>query len=61
MAKIIKKRKFYNEEKAVKVTNKDDMVAINFAALAAATPTFDDHPWEYICIREGKVTSYNRS
>lgn len=60
MAKIIKKRKFYNEEKAVKVTNKDDMVAINFAALAAATPTFDDHPWEYICIREGVVIGTDR-
>jgi len=60
VAKIIKKRKFYNEEKAVKVTNKDDMVAINFAALAAATPTFDDHPWEYICIREGVVIGTDR-
>lgn len=54
------KRRFYNEERVVKVTNKDDMVAINFAALAAATPTFDDHPWEYICIREGVVIGTDR-
>jgi hypothetical protein len=60
VAKIVKKRKFYNEEKAVKVTNKNDMVAINFAALATATPIFDDHPWGYICIREGKVTGTDR-
>ena len=45
MAKKRTKR-FYVEERAVRITNKNDIAAINFAALATATPTFDDHSWD---------------
>lgn len=54
MAKKRTKR-FYVEERAVRITNKNDIAAINFAALATATPTFDDRPTEYICVRSKRV------
>ncbi len=60
MSKVVKKRRLYNEERAVKITRKSDIAAVNFAALAVATPTFDDYPWEYICIRDGRVTGTDR-
>jgi len=43
------------EERAVRITNKNDIAAINFAALATATPTFDDRSWEYLCVRDRYV------
>ena len=43
------------EERAVRITNKNDIAAINFVALATATPTFDDRPTEYICVRNKRV------
>lgn len=54
MAKKRTKR-FYVEERAVRITNKNDIAAINFAALATATPTFDDRSWEYLCVRDRYV------
>ena len=60
MSKVVKKRRLYNEERAVKITCKSDIAAVNFAALAVATPTFDDYLWEYICIRGGRVTGTDR-
>jgi len=61
MAKKRTKR-FYVEERAVRITNKNDIAAINFAALATATPTFDDRSWEYLCVRDRYVvgTDTNR-
>ena len=58
MAKKRTKRfyvRFYVEERAVRITNKNDIAAINFAALATATPTFDDRSWEYLCVRDRYV------
>jgi len=49
------KKVFYVEERAVRITNKNDIAAINFVALATATPTFDDRPTEYICVRSKRV------
>ena len=49
------KKVFYVEERAVRITNKNDIAAINFVALATATPTFDDRPTEYICVRNKRV------
>lgn len=49
------KKAFYVEERAVRITNKNDIAAINFVALATATPTFDDRPTEYICVRSKRV------
>jgi hypothetical protein len=57
---MAKKRRFYVEERAVKITNKNDMTAIKFAALAMADPSFDDRPEEYLCIRDGKVIGTDR-
>ena len=54
MAKKRTKR-FYVEERAVRITNKNDIAAINFAALATATPTFDDRSWEYLYVRDRYV------
>ena len=49
------KKVFYVEERAVRITNKNDIAAINFVALATATPTFDDRPTEYIYVRSKRV------
>lgn len=54
------KKVFYVEERAVKITNKNDMIVIKFAALAIADPSFDDRPEEYLCIRDGKVIGTDR-
>ena len=57
---MAKKRRFYVEERAVRITNKHDITAIKFAALAINDSSFDDRPEEYLCIRDGKVIGTDR-
>jgi len=57
---MTRKVKHYNVENAITITNKNDMTAIKFAALAIADPSFDDRPEEYLCIRDGKVIGTDR-